>query len=232
MLGNSEAMLAALSLWAFERHLDGRRDHALYLGFAAALLRPEAWPFLGLYGLWLWFRDPELRLRIAAIGVAVPVLWFGPELWGSGEPLRASSRANNPNPGSAAFADNPTLEVIKRFAQRTVIPLFLAAGRGHGARRARLAARPPRRRHAWRSPGSPSPGSALVAVMTERRLRGQPALPDRDHRGALRARRRGRRADLRRASGRCADRVTGSAAARARGDGRRVPAGAWSRSRR
>ncbi len=40
MLGNSEAMLAALALWAFERHLDGRRDHALYLGFAAALLRP------------------------------------------------------------------------------------------------------------------------------------------------------------------------------------------------
>jgi hypothetical protein len=127
MLGNSEAMLAALSLWAFERHLDGRRDHALYLGFAAALLRPEVWPFLGLYGLWLWFRDPELRLRIAAVGVAVPVLWFGPELWGSGEPLRASSRANNPNPGSAAFADNPGLEVVKRFAERTVIPLLAAA---------------------------------------------------------------------------------------------------------
>ncbi len=127
MLGNSEAMLAALALWAFERHLDGRRDHALYLGFGAALLRPEAWPFLGLYGLWLWFRDPELRLRLVAMGVAIPVLWFGPELWGSGEPLRASSRANNPNPGSAAFADNPGLEVVKRFAQRTVIPLFAAA---------------------------------------------------------------------------------------------------------
>ena len=55
----------ALALWAFERHLDGRRDHALYLGFAAALLRPEVWPFLGLYGLWLWFREPELRLRMA-----------------------------------------------------------------------------------------------------------------------------------------------------------------------
>lgn len=127
MLGNSEAMLAALSLWAFERHLDGRRDHALYLAFAAALLRPEVWPFLGIYGLWLWLRDPELRMRIAAVAVAVPVLWFGPELWGSGEPLRASSRANNPNPGSAAFAENPGLEVAKRFAERTIIPLFAAA---------------------------------------------------------------------------------------------------------
>ena len=127
MLGNSEAMLAALSLWSFERHLDGRRDHALYLGFGAALLRPEAWPFLGLYGLWLWLRDPALRMRVALVGLAVPVLWFGPELWGSGEPLRASTRANNPNPGSAAFADNPGLEVVRRFAERTVIPLLAAA---------------------------------------------------------------------------------------------------------
>ena len=132
MLGNSEALLAGLALWALERHLDGRRDHALYLGFAAALLRPEAWPFLGLYGLWLWFREPELRLRVAAAALLVPALWFGPELWGSGEPLRASSRANNPNPGSAAFADHPGLEVAKRFHERTIVPLealaALAAG--------------------------------------------------------------------------------------------------------
>src|SRR4051812_13955326 len=36
-LGNSEELLAAFALWGFERHLDGRRDHALYLGVAAAL---------------------------------------------------------------------------------------------------------------------------------------------------------------------------------------------------
>ncbi|MGI8844640.1 MAG: hypothetical protein ACR2HC_00420 [Thermoleophilaceae bacterium] len=125
MLGNSEALLAALFLWAFERHLDGRRDHALYLGFACALLRPEVWPFLGLYGIWLWFHDPELRLRLVLLAFAVPVLWFGPELWGSGQPFRASSRATNPNPGSAAFADHPGLEVGKRFLERTVIPLQL-----------------------------------------------------------------------------------------------------------
>ena len=126
-LGNSEALLAALALWAFERHLDGRRDHALYLGFGAALLRPEVWPFLGIYGLWLWFRDPGLRLRMAALAGLIPLLWFGPEIWGSGEPFRASSRANNPNPGSAAFADNPGLEVISRFIHVTIKPLLAAA---------------------------------------------------------------------------------------------------------
>ena len=125
-LGNSEALLAGLFLWGFERHLDGRRDHALYLGLAVALLRPEAWPFLGLYGLWLFVREPEMRLKVALVGLAIPLLWFGPELWGSGEPFRASSRAGKPNPGSAAFADHPGLEVAKRFAERAVIPLQLA----------------------------------------------------------------------------------------------------------
>ncbi len=126
-LGNSEPMLAAIALGAFQRHLDGRRDHALYLGFAAALLRPEAWPFIGAYGVWLWFREPELRLRVAAVGVLIPVLWFGPELWGSGDALRASTRANDPNPGSAAFADHPGLEVAYRFHQRTIWPIELGA---------------------------------------------------------------------------------------------------------
>ena len=122
-LGNSEALLAALVLWAFERHMDGRRDHALYLGVAAALLRPEVWPFLGLYGLWLWVREPQLRLRMIGFAGLIPLLWFGPEIWGSGEPLRASSRANNPNPGSAAFAEHPALELASRFRKVVIAPV-------------------------------------------------------------------------------------------------------------
>jgi hypothetical protein len=122
-LGNSEPILAAVVLWAFERHLDGRRDHALYLGVAAALLRPEAWPFLALYGLWLWFFEPRLRTRLVAFAVLVPACWILPEWWGAGDPLRAGSRANAPNPGSAAFAAHPSLELFKRFAESTVAPV-------------------------------------------------------------------------------------------------------------
>jgi len=122
-LGNSEALLAGLALWAFERHLDGRRDHALYLGFACALLRPEVWPFLGLYGLWLWFKEPELRWRLIVLGALVPALWFLPEWWGSGDPFRAGSRANNPNPGSAAFAHDPALELVRRFRKVVIAPV-------------------------------------------------------------------------------------------------------------
>jgi hypothetical protein len=122
-LGNSEPMLAAVVLWGFERHLDGRRDHALYLGVAAALLRPEAWPFLALYGVWLWFYEPQLRKRLVAFAVFVPACWFLPEWWGANDPFRAGSRANAPNPGSAAFAAHPAWELFKRFAESTVAPV-------------------------------------------------------------------------------------------------------------
>jgi hypothetical protein len=122
-LGNSEPLLAALALWAFERHLDGRRDHAFYLGVACALLRPEVWPFLGLYALWLWFQEPQLRARMIGFGVLIPALWFLPEWWGSGDPFRAGSRANAPNPGSAAFAASPAIELVKRHFGVTIAPV-------------------------------------------------------------------------------------------------------------
>ncbi|MFN2617116.1 MAG: hypothetical protein ABR581_08325 [Thermoleophilaceae bacterium] len=132
VLGNSDAMLAAAALLAFERHRDGRRDHAFYLGFAGALLRPEAWPFLGLYGLWLWFREPRLRVRMVILGLLVPALWFLPEWWGSGNPFRAGERANNPNAGSVAFADHPALELAKRFWKVVIAPVKAGAVIGTG----------------------------------------------------------------------------------------------------
>ncbi len=122
-LGNSEAMMAGLVLWAFERHLDGRRDHALYLGVAAALLRPEVWPFLGVYGLWLWFKEPQLRVRMVFFAVLIPALWFLPEWWGSGDPFRAGARANKPNPGSPTFAEHPFLEIGRRFRKAVIAPV-------------------------------------------------------------------------------------------------------------
>ena len=63
--GNSEGLLVALCLWAVERHLDGRRTDAFLLGLGAALLRPEVWPFFGLYGLWLAWVEPRRRVLVA-----------------------------------------------------------------------------------------------------------------------------------------------------------------------
>jgi hypothetical protein len=112
-MGNSEGLMVALVLGAVLAHANGRRGWAFTLAIGAAMLRPEAWPFLGLYVLWLLYED-RTRLRWIALGLAsLPVLWLGPELWGSGNAFRASDRAQRPNPNSPAFADNPALEVIE-----------------------------------------------------------------------------------------------------------------------
>jgi hypothetical protein len=111
-LGNSEGLLVALLFAAILTHLHGRRGWAFALGLAVGLLRPEAWPFVGLYALWLLLDDRGRLPWLAGGLLSLPLLWLGPELWGSGNALRASDRAQQPNPDSPAFADNPALEVV------------------------------------------------------------------------------------------------------------------------
>lgn len=112
--GWSEPLLAACVLLAFDRHLDGARIPALALLFAAALLRPEIWPFLAVYGGYVWLREPRRRYVVAGLFLLVPVLWFGPELVGSGEPLRSQVRAQDALPGRPGLADRPALEVLRQ----------------------------------------------------------------------------------------------------------------------
>jgi len=114
-MGNSEGLLVALILAAVERHIDGRPRAAFLLAFGAALLRPEVWPFFGLYGLWLLWREPRVRALVIGGYVALPALWLLPEWWGSGDPLRAAHRAQNPRGNSPAFADNPVRAVLDQF---------------------------------------------------------------------------------------------------------------------
>jgi hypothetical protein len=125
--GNSEGLLVALCLWAVERHLDGRRTDAFLLGFGAALLRPEVWPFFGLYGLWLAWSEPRRRPLVIGVFVLNAALWFAPEYWGSGDWLRAANRAHQPNPDSPAFADHPFLEVFRRSSTVLSVPVLLGA---------------------------------------------------------------------------------------------------------
>jgi hypothetical protein len=113
-LGNAEGAILALGLVALERALDGHPRQALALGFAAALVRTEAIPFLLAYGLWAARRDERLRPAVAGAVAALPVLWLGPDLLGSGDALRSSERARVPNPGAPALAERPALESLTR----------------------------------------------------------------------------------------------------------------------
>ncbi len=91
--GASEPLLLAASLWAIERHLAGARRAAFALGVAAALIRPEAVPFLALYAVWLWPRSSARDRALLSVAFAfVLLLWIGvPGL--AGDPLAAGATA-------------------------------------------------------------------------------------------------------------------------------------------
>jgi hypothetical protein len=127
-LGNSEGLLAASALWAVIAHLAGHRRAALALATAAALLRPEVWPFLGLYGLWLWREEPAARGVVVAAGIVVPLLWLGPDVLGIGGALSASRAARGePSIGSAALEDVPGLAVLADAVALLTVPATIAA---------------------------------------------------------------------------------------------------------
>jgi hypothetical protein len=91
--GNVEPLSAALVLIAVERHLSGHRHQAMVFGALAALGRPELWPFLALYALFVFFRKGTRKPVVIALLLIVPVLWLGGDLWGSGDAFHGSKRA-------------------------------------------------------------------------------------------------------------------------------------------
>ena len=120
-LGYSEGFATALALIAVDSYMDGARQRAFVVGFFAALDRPELWFFWGPYGLYLFWRDPGARKLVVGLFALIPVLWFLPELWGSGHLLRGVTRAQHPRSNSAAFAKCPVCTVFKKEAWPTVM---------------------------------------------------------------------------------------------------------------
>jgi hypothetical protein len=126
-VGDAEPLLVALMLGAVERALAGRHRQALALGALAALVRPEVWPFLALYGIWRWREERDSRLLLAAVAVVIPAAWVVPELLSSGELFRSADRARVPNPGQPATADVPLLATLAAAAGVLFLPTALAA---------------------------------------------------------------------------------------------------------
>jgi len=121
--GDSEPLLVALCLGAVLRQLDGRRSQVLALGGLAALLRPEVWPFLGLYALWLWREGtPRRRVLVTAVLAAVGLLWFGGDWLGSGSLWTGADRAQ------VIGADVDRLALVWEVVRGLVVlPVWLAA---------------------------------------------------------------------------------------------------------
>ena len=148
--GNSEGMQVMLALLMVERHLDGHRTQAFLVGVAGGLLRPEAWPLLAGYGLWLIWADRREagRLPWRTVGLVLGsaagllLIWFVPEYVGSHNLLRAASRAADPvigSPGEAAF---PFLATFTNAASALIAPTYLGGFVAVAAALAARAARP------------------------------------------------------------------------------------------
>ncbi|HKY68137.1 MAG TPA: hypothetical protein VJM49_17265, partial [Acidimicrobiales bacterium] len=121
--GHTAPLTATLCLWAVDRHLAGRHTQALLLATAFSLERPEAWPFLGAYAIWLWGREPARRPLVAGCLAAVPLLWFGGDLWGSGDPWHGADAAQVV---SDSLGDRLAL-VWERVAKVVVTPAWVGA---------------------------------------------------------------------------------------------------------
>ena len=100
--GTSEAILVAVAVWAVDRLLDRRHLQAYLIMAAGGLIRPEWWPFLGLYAIWLWFREPAFKspgMRLVLLaGLAIqPIGWFVPPWITTGQPFLAATHAADYN---------------------------------------------------------------------------------------------------------------------------------------
>ncbi|MDO9408053.1 hypothetical protein, partial [Patulibacter sp.] len=115
-LANSEGLLVVFVLGAVLAELQGRRGIAMACGVAAALLRPEAWPFLLLYAAWVaWHSDRRGRLGVLGGLAILPPAWLLPEKWGSGDFWRAATRAQNPDAGAPSLTERPWLTIVQNF---------------------------------------------------------------------------------------------------------------------
>jgi len=161
--GASEPLLIACVLWAVERHLAGRRGTAFALGVGAALIRPEAWPFLGLYALWCWRASRGRERALIAAGLAlIPLAWFGPPAV-AGEILAAGAHAAKYNGHTGS---DPGWTALKRGIELAVAPVWLLALAAVGLRGRERVVR-------WLALGAAA-WLALVVVMT---AAGFPGLP-------------------------------------------------------
>ena len=125
--GNVEPLVVALVLGAIELHLGGRRDAAFLLGALAGLARPEVWPLVGAYAVYL----AVLERRWWPLALGVPgmfALWIVPDWAGSGDLLHTFHLARiSAEPVSLQGTGDPALELLRGTASIAPAPVWVGA---------------------------------------------------------------------------------------------------------
>jgi hypothetical protein len=122
--GTSEVLLIGVWLWGVERLFMRKHFQAYTLIALEGWMRPEAWPFLFVYGVYLFWKVPRLRAW-AVIGLlSQPVAWFVPPWISTGQPFLAANHASeyNGDLGSSAFRT-----VVERGESLQPLPTLILA---------------------------------------------------------------------------------------------------------
>jgi hypothetical protein len=127
ILGNAEPLMVALIAGAVLAHDAGARRTAAVLTLAAALVRPEVWPFALIYGMWLAGKQWRRWVVLGACIAFVLGAWAVPELLHTGA-TAVGAATGKATSSSARYSSIPFLAVFKdAFDQLTVVPGVLAA---------------------------------------------------------------------------------------------------------
>jgi hypothetical protein len=128
-LGNSEGLLVALALAAVDPPPRGPPSTLSCSGFGAALLRPEAWaiprPLRAVAAL---ARARRATGSVIAGFAALPLLWLLPSCGVGASCCAPRTGATTPRANSAAFADDPIVEVVRQFGTMLTPALWVGLG--------------------------------------------------------------------------------------------------------
>jgi hypothetical protein len=118
----SDPMIVTMVLAATDFHINGHRRWVMVMLLLAGLGRPEVWPVLGLYGLWCWFKRPDMRIFLAVCAFLLVFLWFGVPTITNGRPLVAGDLAQG---SPRELHQNKIIGTIDRFKTLNLWPVWV-----------------------------------------------------------------------------------------------------------
>jgi hypothetical protein len=120
----SDSMLVTVCLAAIDMFMIGRLRWAFWLGVLAGLGRPEVWPYLAIYGTWLLWKRPNMRLMVLGGAVVTLFMWFGiPEITNGKPDIAGQLALKSPR----ELHSNKITGTIGRFTGLNDLPIEIAA---------------------------------------------------------------------------------------------------------
>jgi hypothetical protein len=120
----TDPLIVTFVLAAIDCHLSGHHRWAFAFGWLASLGRPEAWPFLALYGIWAWRAIPSMRWFIGVGVVLLLFMWFGVPWITNNRPFVSEQLALK---SPRQLRQNQIVGTIDRFKALEYWPIWLAA---------------------------------------------------------------------------------------------------------